>query len=77
MGEPEVSGQCFACKHFRDMRVAPCEMEEDIAPDVVVYCEAFPDGIPDAITKGRDHSKPFRGDHGIRFEPRTPLELVK
>ena len=33
-------------------------------------CEAFPDGIPDAIfIYGNPHTEPFRGDNGIRFEP--------
>jgi len=32
-------------------------------------CEAFPDGIPDAIAYGDDnHTKPFPGDNGIQFE---------
>lgn len=31
-------------------------------------CEAFPDGIPEAIVRdGADHRKPFKGDRGIRF----------
>jgi len=35
-------------------------------------CDAFPDGIPDAILLGeRTHRKPFPGDHGILFDP-TP-----
>ena len=34
-------------------------------------CRAFPQGIPIAILSGKfDHSKPYRGDHGIRFEAR-------
>lgn len=39
-------------------------------------CEAYPDGIPAAIWEGRnDHTKPFPGDHGIRFERGTPKFL--
>lgn len=32
-------------------------------------CAAFPDGIPDEIWRGdNDHTKPYPGDNGIRFE---------
>lgn len=32
-------------------------------------CEAFPEGIPQAIVIGKhDHSKPFEGDHNIQYE---------
>jgi hypothetical protein len=34
-------------------------------------CDAFPDRIPDDILLGRhDHTEPYPGDHGIRFEPK-------
>jgi len=33
-------------------------------------CRAFPDGIPELIITGKhDHTKPFPGDHGIRYVP--------
>ena len=33
-----------------------------------LYCDAFPDGIPDAIKHTRvDHHKPYAGDHGLQF----------
>ena len=32
-------------------------------------CDAFPDGIPEAVRKNRiDHRKPLAGDNGIRFK---------
>jgi hypothetical protein len=32
-------------------------------------CDAFPKGIPEEIATGEhDHTKPFKGDNGIRFE---------
>ena len=38
-------------------------------------CTAFPEGIPRVIVlAANDHSKPVRGDHGIRFEPLPPGE---
>lgn len=48
---------CVFCRRFR-------------AKTYPASCEAYPDGIPEAILEGRvDHRKPFQGDHGIRFEP--------
>ena len=33
-------------------------------------CLAFPDKIPNIILFGKhDHTKPYKGDKGIRFEP--------
>jgi hypothetical protein len=47
--------QCRHCIHF---------VEEDRT------CAAFPKGVPEVILYGkRDHTKPYRGDGGIRFEP--------
>jgi hypothetical protein len=37
------------------------------AGDPAATCEAFPDGIPDAINYGFDHREPFPGDHGVLF----------
>lgn len=35
-------------------------------------CPAFPNGIPTAILEGENnHSEPFPGDNGIRFERRA------
>jgi len=38
-------------------------------------CKAFPKGIPDKILTGEhDHTKPFKGDGGIRFEAIKPKQ---
>jgi hypothetical protein len=48
---------CFRCRHL------------DRAAVGVMRCAAFPVQIPDAIAFGEhDHRKPYKGDHGIRFE---------
>jgi len=39
-------------------------------------CAAFPDGIPEAIADGDfDHRAQYRGDEGIRFEPRSDMAI--
>jgi hypothetical protein len=41
-------------------------------------CKAFPKGIPEKIITGEhDHTKPFKGDGGIRFEPIKVLKQTK
>jgi hypothetical protein len=70
MGAPEIGKQCSTCVHLLGMREVE-DGEEGLETDVIPYCEAFPLGIPDAITRGRDHRMPYRGDHGIRFQPIT------
>lgn len=53
------SPKCVECKHFR----GPAKGDG-------FCCRAFPVNIPDAILDGvHDHSKPYPGDKGIRFEP--------
>jgi len=44
----------------------------------VNICEAFPNGIPDEIAYGdNDHTKPFKGDNGIRYEKESEKENEK
>jgi hypothetical protein len=47
---------CLQCRHFIDDEEA-------------LICRAFPKGIPKPILLGRDHTQPYPGDNGIRFEP--------
>ena len=36
-------------------------------------CKAFPERIPREVLRGeKEHDKPIKGDHGIRFAPLTP-----
>ncbi len=59
----EIRSQCAFCKHFHRK----------------VYtknaCDAFPDGVPTPVIWGDvKHTKPYKGDHGIRFERVGKLE---
>lgn len=40
-------------------------------------CDAYPDGIPDAIVYTRiDHRDPLLGDHGLRFEQDLAMPVL-
>ena len=48
------SMQCIKCKHYKDE----------------YKCDAYIKKIPLEIFTGEhDHTKPYKGDNGIRFEP--------
>lgn len=60
-----VSGPniCLACAHLREETA-----DTGITSKATATCDAFPDGIPDAIYRaGFDHRAPFEGDNGVRF----------
>lgn len=53
---PTFSAQCNRCKRLRSTADRTCD--------------AFPDGIPDAIWRAEcDHRKAYPGDNGVTFEP--------
>lgn len=55
--------QCFDCKHFKINKITE-----------LYYCKAFPKGIPADIEFNQvDHTKPYKGDNGIRFEPKDDV----
>ena len=54
------SVQCSLCKNKNKNRVG---------------CSAFPDRIPWVVLNGlRDHREPYKGDKGIRFEPKKKMK---
>jgi len=51
------STQCNVCKNL-------------IMTEEYLVCNAFPEEIPEEILTGEyDHTKPYKGDNGIQFEP--------
>ena len=55
--------QCIECKHLTNW-----------GPEKWT-CKAFPKNIPNDIQEGQyDHTQPFKGDKGIRYEKRVEGE---
>ena len=60
------------CLHFQGVRY----LEEGKEETEVVYCSAFPNGIPDDISYGdNEHSKPVKAQgNNIVYEQKAPGE---
>lgn len=67
MGGLLILGPCLGCARFRGVAgTGP----GDVEPDPLVTCEAFPEGIPEAIVTGRhQHKTHYPGDGGLVFLP--------
>jgi hypothetical protein len=72
MADPgSPSPQCLACAHYRGLRVKQKRTGDMGMLMAWLACRVFPRGIPCEISAGRhDHRLPFKGDRGVRFEPR-------
>jgi hypothetical protein len=69
LDEVIYSRVCIPCRHFRLPQVKPEGKFENT-------CDAFPKGIPAEIWRGdNDHRRPYPGDHGIQFEPKSTRTL--
>lgn len=52
--------------------LTPCARCARRDPEDSLVCQAFPDGIPQAILAGENqHTAPFPGDRGLQFIPRA------
>ncbi|GAB5492415.1 MAG: hypothetical protein Phog2KO_26300 [Phototrophicaceae bacterium] len=61
-----IHAGCLYCKHFHILNRSG------------LFCDAFPDGIPDEIVKGHfDHRKPHPNDNGVQFEINPTKEHMK
>jgi hypothetical protein len=59
--------QCLACVHLHGPMIAATL--DKPAHRAVRNCDAFPGGIPYAISgEGGDHRHPFNGDNGVLFK---------
>jgi len=66
---PPNADTCLVCIHYQGDKLVNDPTDPNLEPDHILYCKAFPDGIPADITDGIvEHKRKFAGDHGIQFE---------
>jgi hypothetical protein len=59
------------CAHFRGPNFKETRTATMTRLMACLACDAFPRGIPVEICTGEhDHRLPFKGDRGVRYEPR-------
>jgi len=64
----EIDGKDFYMGYYSDV-CTRCKHQYDVI-EKGRTCKAFPEGIPDEIWLGKNkHTKPYKGDNGIQFEP--------
>lgn len=72
MADPGItSPQCRDCVHYRGPDFDAKRTAKGTVLMAWLACDAFPKGIPYQISAGEhDHRLPFKGDRGVRYEPR-------
>jgi hypothetical protein len=71
---PGLSRERCHCARYRSRLHGPYASETRWG----FFCDAFPDGIPEAIIRSRgDHRQPVEGDHGLQFLPKSEAAAAK
>lgn len=65
----EAPNLCMACTRLDHFSIATYGGQP--------RCTAFPDGIPDEIWQGGDHTAPWEGDKGLQFQLAEGFEFIQ
>ena len=69
---------CWSCLHFHGEGYTPPDFPEEWCDAGIVKCDAFPEGMPEAIRRDEfDHDKPHPGDHGLQYVSRPAWQIEK
>ena len=75
MSEPILSPQCARCAHYRGPGGKIKRIGDAFAMIAFATCDAYPQGHSRRnFSELYDHRFPFKGDRGVRFEPRPDQE---